>query len=141
MVLGGNLFGELGTRSVPVNSSMGVSFVPVAVDGLSTGVTAIAAGSSFTCAIVNGGVQCWGINDKGQLGNNTTTDSPTPVMVQGLTFGVTAISLGQQYACALVNGGGVQCWGSNFIGQLGNGTQRNSAIPVSVGSLTLEAVA
>jgi alpha-tubulin suppressor-like RCC1 family protein len=132
---GGNLFGELGNSSIPVNSGMAVSFVPVAVDGLSTGVTAIAAGSSFTCAIVNGGVQCWGINDQGQLGNNTTTDSPTPVMVHGLTTGVTAISLGQQYACALVNGSGVQCWGGNALGQLGNGTQRNSPVPVSVGLL------
>jgi alpha-tubulin suppressor-like RCC1 family protein len=55
---------------------------PVQVVGLESGVTAIATGAAHACASVNGGVQCWGNNLLGALGNNTTTDSTTPVTVQ-----------------------------------------------------------
>lgn len=36
-------------------------------------IPAIAAGDYHTCAVVNGAVQCWGDNENGQLGNNSTT--------------------------------------------------------------------
>ena len=125
---GSNQLGNLGNSSVPVGM---IAFVPVPVDGLSTGVTAISAAGSTSCAIVNGGVQCWGSNARGKLGNNSTTDSPIPVAVQGLEAGATAISVGDNSACAVVNGG-VSCWGDNSLGQLGDGTQRGSLVPVAV---------
>jgi len=41
-----------------------------------------AVGGNHTCAIDgNGKAWCWGANNMGQLGNNTTTDSLTPVQV------------------------------------------------------------
>jgi alpha-tubulin suppressor-like RCC1 family protein len=92
---------------------------PVQVSGLTSGVTAIAAGTSHTCAIVNGGVKCWGFNQSGQLGTGVPQDpllpnfSTLPVQVFGLTSGVTAIAPGGGHTCAIVNGG-VMCWGSNL---------------------------
>ena len=48
-----------------------------------TGVTAVAVGGDHACAIVGGGqVWCWGANNAGQLGDNTTDARVGAVKVQ-----------------------------------------------------------
>jgi len=125
-----NNAGQLGNGTT-TNSS-----IPVAVTGLTSGVTAIAAGGAYTCALTTGGVKCWGVGAGSQLGNGATTNSPIPVAVTGLTSGVTAIATGSFHACALTTGGNVKCWGTNTNGQLGDNTTNNSSIPVAVTGLT-----
>jgi alpha-tubulin suppressor-like RCC1 family protein len=127
---GDNQYGQLG-------SNTGINFdelnppqiaVPVATDvvGLTSGVTAIAAGAIHTCALTSaGGVKCWGYNGYGQLGNSSTLNGsphPIPADVEGLTSGVTAITTGDVHTCALTATGGVKCWGGNFSGSLGTGS-------------------
>jgi alpha-tubulin suppressor-like RCC1 family protein len=59
------------------------SSTPVTVTGIA-GATGITVGQDFVCALLNDGrVQCWGQNDRGQLGNGTTNDSSAPVTVCG----------------------------------------------------------
>ena len=59
----------------------------VPISGL-TGVTAIAAGKTYSLALLaDGTVRAWGGNGSGQLGDGTTTGRNTPVAVGGLQRG------------------------------------------------------
>jgi alpha-tubulin suppressor-like RCC1 family protein len=127
---GNNADGQLGNNSA-TNSN-----VPVQVTGLTSGVTAIAAGKAHTCAIASGGaLWCWGNGDYGQLGNNATSDSPVPVQVSGLASGVTNVTAGYSHTCAIV-GGAAKCWGLGGNGQLGVGILTTSSVPLQVTGLT-----
>ncbi len=128
---GANTSGQLG------NGTTTDSSVPVAVVGLSSGVTAVSVGYDFACAVTaSGGVECWGDNANGQLGNGTTTNSSVPVPTLGLSSGATAVSLGYDVGCALLASGGVQCWGDDIEGELGNGSITSSTVPVAVSGLS-----
>ena len=116
--------------------------VPVDVVGLSSGVQAIAAGGMHTCALTTrGDVKCWGLNNRGQLGDGTRPDRRVPVDVKRLSSGVQAIAAGGRHTCALTSAGGVKCWGDNGLGQVGDGSQlvpflTNRRRPVDVKGLS-----
>jgi alpha-tubulin suppressor-like RCC1 family protein len=100
--------------SVPLNASGGPA---------PPRIVAVDAGASHTCALTSGGgVKCWGYGAFGRLGNGVATyGGPKPVDVKGLSRGVKAISAGGMHTCVVTTGGRVKCWGSNPLGQLGNG--------------------
>ncbi|MBK7472365.1 MAG: hypothetical protein IPI73_18860 [Betaproteobacteria bacterium] len=81
------------------------------------GVETVATGSTHTCIVASGGVQCWGANSKGQLGDGTTASSSIPVQAIPTDSGSIAVAAGSAHTCAVVNGG-VQCWGENTYRQL-----------------------
>jgi alpha-tubulin suppressor-like RCC1 family protein len=115
---------------------------PTDVSGLSSGVTAITAGTRHTCALLGtGAVTCWGDNSVGQLGNGTTTDQLTPTAVTGLSSDVTAITAGTEHTCALLATGAVHCWGNNASGQLGNGNTTDQLTPTPVTGLSSDGTA
>ena len=110
---------------------------PIDVTGLSSGVSAVAAGYFHTCALlISGGLKCWGKNLNGQLGDGTNVERHTPVDVSGLTSGVSGVEAGSIYTCALMITGGIKCWGYNSHGNLGDGTTTQRITPVDVSGLT-----
>ena len=132
---GWNKYGQLG------DGTRTRQLTPVAVSGLTSGVLAIAAGSNHTCALLaTGGVQCWGQNDSGQLGDGTLAVKSVPVDVSGLTSGVAAITTSEGHTCAVMTLGGAKCWGSNRFSELGDGTTKRAKVPVDVRGLTGAAV-
>jgi alpha-tubulin suppressor-like RCC1 family protein len=97
----------------------------------------LSLGYDSACASFSGAIKCLGRNDKGQLGNGTTTDSmSSAVVVQGLSQSITQLSSGDFHTCGLESGGGVKCWGSNSSGQLGDGSSTSRTAAVSVSQLT-----
>ncbi|MHB8872587.1 MAG: RCC1 domain-containing protein [Myxococcaceae bacterium] len=107
---------------------------PVTVSGLSAGAGALATGSTsqHACALIDGGVRCWGANGKGQLGDGTVLNQRSPVDVFGLPPGVVSVAPGGSHTCAVTSAGGVKCWGSNNHGQLGDGSKDDHLTPVDV---------
>ena len=136
---GSNEYGNLGNPIYTIGSSL-----PVAVMGVSQAVAISASGAesrgayrvSHTCALLSGGsIQCWGSNNFGELGDNSTANSDAPVTVANITQ-VSEIASGGTYSCARLGNNTVQCWGANGNGQLGNGTNSDSLTPTAVSYLT-----
>ncbi|HSP81926.1 MAG TPA: RTX toxin [Myxococcaceae bacterium] len=101
------------------------------VEGGLTGINAIRAGESHTCALFNDGtLRCWGRNDSGQLGYANTFDIgddelPYTAGDVALVGKGAKLAVGGNHTCALLNTGFVRCWGLNNYGQLGYNTTEN----------------
>ena len=112
-----------------------------------TGVSAIAAGYSHTCALLaDTTAKCWGSNaahewsgdpidpvpsySGGAVGDGTTTVQPAPVTViagpgeTAALSGVRSISAAAYYTCAVLNDNTAKCWG--------NAPQQPSLAPITV---------
>jgi alpha-tubulin suppressor-like RCC1 family protein len=127
------------------------SEVPAAIQGVggsgSLAGVARLAGTSFDgptsgsyCAVLaTGAVDCWGFGYFGQLGDGGVAGSVTPVAVAGVGGSGTLSGViqadgnaGNGDFCAILRSGGVDCWGYGEDGELGNGGDSNSDVPVAV---------
>jgi alpha-tubulin suppressor-like RCC1 family protein len=127
--------GELG------NGGTGFSPLPVTVNrsGVLAGKTirSVIAGSFHNFALCTDGTLAgWGYNAYGQLGNNSVNTSTVPVLVNisGVLAGKTIIAstAGYYHTLALCSDGTLAAWGSNSLGELGNGNNTSSQVPVAV---------
>lgn len=83
----------------------------------------LATGQSFACGLTRAGhAYCWGLNDRGQLGDGTTADRSVPTAVAGgHTF--SSIVGGSKHTCGITTQGEAFCWGKNDSGELGTGNR------------------
>jgi alpha-tubulin suppressor-like RCC1 family protein len=117
--LGDGLFDSSTHSPVPVDVS------PIGGDKSFVLVT---AGYSHSCGItVEGLVYCWGDDWRGQLGSGGASTSTWTAVALDTTpiTGETAIkhlTAGYSVTCGLTADGVPYCWGSDAVGQLGNGS-------------------
>ena len=104
-----------GDREVPCSRT------PVVVER--TEFRLLSVGLSQACATrAQGDTICWG-------SFKVAPGTLPKVVPGGKTFAM--IAVGSAFACGLENGD-IHCWGSNFSGQLGNGTKQNSIEPTPI---------
>lgn len=97
-------------------------------------VTGAASGSSHSCMIRDAGdLYCVGRSDEGQVGNGSSGNGAVVIQPALINIDpVVDLAMGYYHTCALTNLGEVLCWGINFHGQLGDGTQTMRTLPTAV---------
>lgn len=111
--------------------------IPQKVFNSGNNIKAASMGKNHTCYINStNGIECFGDNLYGQIGDNTSYQRAIPTPVFGLSSGVTALAAGRYHSCALLNTGTVKCWGRNSYGQLGDNSNTLRRTPVDVLGLT-----
>jgi alpha-tubulin suppressor-like RCC1 family protein len=81
---------------------------------------------------LDGTLDCWGANYWGQFGDGTSsTYSATPVPAAGgAAFASFVAERGAN--CGLRTDGRAQCWGSNWAGQIGDGSTQDAVVPTDI---------
>ena len=114
----------------------------------------ISAGGAHSCAVnEDDEIYCWGANDHGEVGNDTTSTVVEPTQVEppvGFEWfgdqafpGWAQVSTGQSHTCGLsvdpnLAAPRTYCWGDNSAGQLGNEDRADNEYeprPVGAGGL------
>lgn len=92
-------------------------------------------GFEHACAVrVTGQVVCWGFAGQGQLGTgqvDADASAPVPGNVKSLVA-ARRVYTGGDRTCAVTADNKAFCWGSNSLGQLGNGTTTRAYAPTPV---------
>lgn len=101
-------------------------------------IITIASGGGHTIFLrSDGAVLTCGSNYGGQLGNGTTDDSNLSVLVADLSGVITDAAGGLWHTVVLRSDGTIWTWGTNYNGQLGDGTYDQSSTPVQVKHINL----
>ena len=129
---GSNYWGELGLGRAN-DQHVGDDELPSDVPTLDFDepIVGVAASDNFTCAVSDSGnAWCWGLNQRGQLGQGhtenlglDTSSAPTVADIDPISLPGpgASIAAGARHACALLEDASVVCWGDGTFGALGYG--------------------
>ena len=130
---GDNTYGKLGDgtttqRKTPVRVSKPANTPPDFT------YIQVSAGGNHSLALgSDGNAYAWGYNNSGQLGDGTYNNRKTPNIVgKPADFAYVLVSAGGSHTLALGSDGNAYAWGSNYYGQLGDGTTTKQNTPVRV---------
>jgi alpha-tubulin suppressor-like RCC1 family protein len=103
----------------------------VSITVISTDVLQFSAGADHNCVVrQDDSLWCWGRNEDGQAGGETSQKRSNPIKV---IDEVSKVSAGGYHTCIIKKKDkSLQCWGRNDNGQLGDGTTEKKASPVEV---------
>jgi|GEM_PF-4423759 len=140
-IVGSNNHGKLGINQDFTDFSR--IFIPIQVhgadnSGLLSNINIVSQKVEHILALdAAGKVYAWGDNQYGQLGDDSSgmdNISLFPKLVKGpngdntILSEITAISTGYSFSLALKSDGTLYAWGSNEMGQLGDGTEGDNNI-------------
>jgi len=127
---GWNQYGTLG-----IGSSTENRIIPTPVSG-EVVFSSIEVGIFMSCGVLASdptATYCFGMNDRGGLGDGTFTNRSAPVQVQG-SNAFTSLSAGGFHVCGLLGDGTAMCWGQNSDGEVGDCTNEHKKVPTAVQS-------
>lgn len=128
---GRNFNGQLGVAANDVSNRT----MPTQV-GAATTWTAVAAGADHSLALQGNVLWAWGLNDDGQLGDNTVVQKTVPTAVDGTNTPNTqwaAVAGGGRHTLAVRTDSALFVWGSNAQSQLGSGLAGPVLVPTRWG--------
>lgn len=124
---GDNAFGTIGNGSIGGPDGQAGYDTPQPVPGINDAVAISDGGGVFCVLLTTGGIDCWGDNTYGELGNGTVGGPDgeegydSPQAVSGISGATSIVSNPGEGFCAILGTDGVDCWGLNDSGQIGNG--------------------
>ncbi|MDB5220448.1 MAG: regulator of chromosome condensation [Myxococcaceae bacterium] len=124
---GGGIVGTLGRSDRPM-----IDPVPTRVPNLKNVANIYGGGYSMCAVLTDKTVTCWGPD---QSLNPYGARPGDLFVVEGLA-GVVDLSVATSHTCALVEGGDVYCFGSNYFGELGDGSTDNAKKAVKAASIS-----
>jgi len=126
---GSNFYGQLGD-----NTTTGAGFLkssPVQTVSGGTNWKQASANSASVYAIkTDGTLWVWGLNNQGQLGDNTTASKASPVQTIAAGTNWKQVASGYQQCAAIKTDGTLWLWGYNNNGELGDNTRVAKSSPV-----------
>ena len=139
---GYNGWGQLGNNSTAMHYYLN-SYMPVAVDTSGVlknkDISEVQVGARHTCARSGNDIFCWGLRQSGQLGDGKTTPEISSIPVAVLkepgklqNVWIKTLISGYNHSCVLTMDGRIFCWGNNWGGAIGDGTDSNRSKPTEV---------
>ena len=123
---GSNAQGQLGDNTVTTRS------IPVTTFAGGTNWKQVSGGGNHTIAIkTDGTLWTWGLNNNGQIGDNTTTNRSTPVTTFAGGTNWKQVSGGGNHTTAIKTDGTLRAWGRNDFGHLGVNDLTHRSTPVT----------